>query len=171
MAAEEAREDGPSPAATHASAAMEGGGSQDTPGNQGTAKESTRGMVTRWGGDKRIMAEGWVAVPTSFLTGFRSIRPYGLTAAEALFVLELMVFKWDAKQPYPSYATLAERMGVSIPYARKLARSLQTKGYLYRTFRKGETNQFDLQPLFRRFAEYTEEQVKVRKPRKAATTT
>lgn len=129
-------------------------------------KESTRGVATRWGGDRRILAEGFVAVPTVFLTGFDDIKPYGLTIAEALFVLELMVFKWDAKNPYPSYSTLAKRMGVSTVYARRLARSLETKGYLRRTMRKGETNQFNLQPLFEKFAEYAEKQAKTHRSRK-----
>lgn len=133
---------------------------------QAPEKESSRGVATRWGGDKRILAEGFVAVPTGFLTGFAKIRPYGLSVAEAMFVLELMVFKWDAKNPYPSYGTLAERMGVSPAYARKLARSLVNKGYLWRTMRKGETNEFDLQPLFGRFAEYTEQEIQKKKERK-----
>jgi hypothetical protein len=132
-------------------------------------KEPTRGVATRWGGDRRILVEGFVAVPTSFLTGFSCIRPYGLSIAEALFVLELMVFKWDAKNPYPSYGTIAERMGVSTAYARKLARSLETKGYLRRTVREGQTNQFNLQPLFERFAEAAEQKAKSRKSRKKAT--
>ena len=133
---------------------------------EAAGKESARGVATRWGTDKRILAEGFVAVPTVFLTGFKAIKPYGLTIAEALFVLELMVFKWDAKNPYPSYSTLAKRMGVSTVYARRLARSLETKGYLRRTMRKGETNQFNLQPLFERFAEYAEQQGKTRRTRK-----
>lgn len=139
------------------------GGQEEAPGAVPT---SGRGTVTRWGGDKRILGEGFVAVPVSFLTGFAKIRPYGLTIPEAMLVLELMVFKWDAKQPYPSYGTLADRMGVSTAYARKLARKLETKGFLARTVRKGETNEFDLEPLFKRFTAYADEQVKKRRPKK-----
>ena len=32
----------------------------------------------------------------------------GLTAAEAMFVVQLMAFKWTEDAPFPSYMTLAK---------------------------------------------------------------
>ena len=108
----------------------------------------SRDIAGRWGGDAALLVEGFVAVPTAFLKYCAQLKPYPLTVPESAFVLQLMVFKWDAKAPFPSYKTLAERMGVSVQYARRIARNLGTKGYLFRQVRYGMTNRFDLQPLF-----------------------
>ena len=66
----------------------------------------------------------------------------------AMLVVHLMEFKWDDKNPYPSYKTLALRMGVSDKRVRRLAQSLEQKGYLKRKMRMAMTNEFDLNPLF-----------------------
>jgi len=63
-------------------------------------------------------------------------------------VLHLMDFKWDEKHPFPGYKRLGLRMGVSDKMARRHAQSLETKGYLKREMRVGQTNRFDLIPLF-----------------------
>jgi DNA-binding transcriptional MocR family regulator len=59
-----------------------------------------------------------------------------------------MEFKWDSNDPYPSYKVLAQRMGVSDKLVRRHAQSLEIKGYLRRKQRIGDTNLFDLTPLF-----------------------
>jgi hypothetical protein len=64
-----------------------------------------------------------------------------------MFVVHLMQHKWDRNAPFPSYALLAQRMGVSIKTARRFAASLHGKGYLRREFRIGETNCFYLDKL------------------------
>ena len=71
-----------------------------------------------------------------------------LTSGETLFILHLMEFKWDSDAPFPAYKTLAARMGISDKMARRHAKSLQDKGYLKRRMRVGQTNRFDLNPLF-----------------------
>ena len=71
-----------------------------------------------------------------------------MTHGEALFVLHLMEFKWDREAPFPSYSTLARRMGVSAKMVRRYAQALERKGYLKRSARTGHTNLFDLTPLF-----------------------
>lgn len=114
-------------------------------------------LVTRWGGDKAVMHEGFVAVPTAFLKYLATLGGFGLTPAEALFVLEIMAFKWDAGAPFPSYKTLATRMGVSPAYVRKLARNLEEKKFIRRVERTGTTNKFELQPLFDVLAEHVKQ--------------
>lgn len=111
----------------------------------------TRDILSRWGGRPALLREGFVAVPTTFLKYYSKLVPQ-LTPTEALFILELVVYKWDQRAPFPSYKSLADRMGVSETYARKLARGLQAKGYLTREARTGTTNRFDLGPFFERLA-------------------
>ena len=126
-----------------------GGGSKmdgDAGDRIGAARHS---IVERWGGDDSVLVEGFVAVPRAFLRLAGTLRP-SLTPAETLFVIQLMSWKWDDRAPFPGYSTVANRMGVSVPYARKIARSLENKKLLRRQVRRGQTNRFDLTPLFAR---------------------
>ena len=112
-------------------------------------------MLARWGDRKEILSRGFVPVARTFLLFAAHLRPDGVTPAEAMFVLQLMVHKWDERSPYPSYERLAVRMGVSTVYVRKLARTLDGKGFLKRTRVRGRTTMtFDLQPLFDRLAQH-----------------
>ena len=116
-------------------------------------KKPARDVATRWGNRPALShsltkGAGFVALPSVLLEGMGTLNKYGLTPAELVLIAQLMNFKWDARAPYPSYARLAERMGVSVPYARKLAKSLEVKGLLRRNRRKGDTNSFDFSPLF-----------------------
>lgn len=108
-----------------------------------------RSLATRWGNHDSLLESGWVGVPVAFLTNYGNLIQYGgLTAAEAMFVLQLMAFKWGEDAPFPSYSTLATRMGITDKQARRYAKALEDKGFLKRTARIGSSNCFDLQPLF-----------------------
>jgi len=117
-------------------------------------------LVARWGGHPSLFArpEGWLGVPDAFLRHYATLKPYGLTAGEALFVLQLMCFKWTAEAPFPGYKTLAKRMGITDKMARRYAANLEDKGYLKRTARIGNTNRFELTPLFSALATALNEQ-------------
>ena len=91
---------------------------------------------------------GHVAVVRAFMRNYSTLKPYPLTSGEALLVIHLMDFKWGEEAPFPSYKTLAARMGNSVKQARRLAQSLETKGYLVREVRQAQTNRFDLTKLF-----------------------
>jgi DNA-binding MarR family transcriptional regulator len=106
-----------------------------------------RSFITRWK-HEALFEKGFVVLPTLFLRNYAHLKPYPLSPGEALFVLHLMEFKWDAKEPYPAYKTLAKRMGVSDKMTRRHAQSLEIKGYLKRQIRTSKTNRFDLNPLF-----------------------
>ena len=113
-----------------------------------------RKLAIRWGGQESLFArpEGWVGVPDSFLRLYARLRPYALTVGEAMFVLELMSYKWSGNAPFPSYKALAARMGVTDKMVRRYAANLEGKGYLRRQARIGSTNTFDLNPLFEALA-------------------
>jgi hypothetical protein len=110
-------------------------------------KAKMKKIAVRWGGHAVITGDGFVPVPRRFLR-YASKLPFPLSPAEQLFVLNLMFHKWDSAKPFPSYATLATRMGVSLQYARDIGRKLSAKGYLVREIRRGRSNRFDLAPLF-----------------------
>jgi DNA-binding MarR family transcriptional regulator len=112
-----------------------------------TVAEANRSFAKRWK-HHELFARGFVAVPTLFLHHYAHLKPHALSTGEAMFVLHLMEFKWTEDAPFPGYATLAHRMGISDKMARRHAQSLEAKKYLRREFRKGQTNRFDLTPLF-----------------------
>ena len=109
--------------------------------------EARRSFAERWG-HRKLFDRGFVVTPTFFLQYYARLKPHHLSAGEALFVIHMMEFKWDASEPFPGYKTLAERMGVSDKMVRRHAQSLEAKGYLRRHMRIGQTNRFDLMPLF-----------------------
>jgi hypothetical protein len=108
---------------------------------------SQRSFAKRWNHEE-LFERGFVAVPSVFLRHYAHLKPHRLTMGEALFVLHLMEFKWDADAPFPGYGTLAQRMGISVKMARRHAQTLEAKKYLRREIRSGKTNRFDLSPLF-----------------------
>jgi DNA-binding MarR family transcriptional regulator len=116
--------------------------------------KARRDIVARWGDKPELLVSGFVAIPVSFLAARAQLRPFSLTPAEALFVVDLMAHKWDERPPYPGYKRLAQWMGVSESYVRKLARSLERKRFLRRRPRIGDTNEFDLTPLFEKLRQH-----------------
>jgi len=120
-----------------------------------------RDLATRWGGGghlrQSIKEDGFLGVPTVYLKNISSLSEYGITPTEALFILHIMSFKWGKDMPYPSYQRLADRMGQSVVYARKLAKSIESKGLMKRIVKKGTTNKFDLSPMFKMLDERSKE--------------
>jgi len=127
-----------------------------------------RKLAARWGKHHSLFSrpEGWVGVPDFFLRGHANLKPFALTASEAMFVLQLMAFKWTEDDPFPSYTRLATRMGVTVKQVRRIARSIEAKGYLKRVGRIGNSNKFNLQPLFDALATAHREEAERKNPSK-----
>lgn len=111
------------------------------------SSSAERTLAKRWKHEE-LFDQGFVPVPVLFLRHYAHLTPHRLSVGEAMFVLHLMEFKWDAEAPFPGYATLAKRMNISDKMARRHAQSLEAKKYLKRQVRIGQTNRFDLAPLF-----------------------
>jgi hypothetical protein len=107
-------------------------------------KKKKWSATERWGSREGTFSLGFLLVPIKFLAHYSSLN---LTTNEAMFVLQLMTFKWDAADPYPSYAAIARRMGVSEKMARRYAKAIEQKGLLRRKFKRRDTNRFDLSAL------------------------
>ena len=106
-------------------------------------------MGKRW--TPKLLSDGFTPVPNTFLELYSHLgkSKSGITSSEAMLILHLMSHKWDEKNPFPRFARLAERMGISETAVRGHARSLEKKGFLIRIKRPGTSNEFDLSPLFR----------------------
>jgi DNA-binding MarR family transcriptional regulator len=94
-----------------------------------------------------LQDDGHVRISTFFLENYHRLKPYSLTHGEAMFIVHLMQHKWGADAPYPGYKVIAQRMGVSDKTARRLAKSLEDKKYLFREVRQANTNRFHLAKL------------------------
>ena len=114
---------------------------------EATIEEPKKNSIkARWNHEE-LFDVGFVAVPAHFLELYSQLNP-PLTSGEALFVIQLMNFKWSDKNPFPSYMVLAKRMGVTDKAVRRYAAALESKKYLVRKRRIGKTNTFDLTKLF-----------------------
>src|SRR5436309_2459803 len=67
----------------------------------------TRSATARWGGKDSLFHEGYLSVPNRFFRRYASLKP-ALTSGEALFVLQLMTFKWDKAAPFPAYKKISK---------------------------------------------------------------
>ncbi len=122
------------------------------------------GFGKRWA--PQLVDAGFSPVSNYFLENYHRLKPYDLTHGEAMFVIHLMQYKWDEKNPYPGYKTIAIRMGASDKTARRLARSLEDKKFLKRQKRVGQTNVFDFTGLINALVKLKQAQVVSAKPKK-----
>lgn len=106
-------------------------------------------IAHRWGGNAKLFRDGFLVVPTRFLRGYALARS-GLTTAEAMLLLVIMTFKWSEDAPYPSYDRLGQIMGVSSRMVGRYAKSIEKKGYMKLTRRRGTSSTFDLEPFFQK---------------------
>lgn len=102
----------------------------------------SRGIASRW--TQRLADGGWTPIATAFLENYNKLD---ITAVEAMFLIHLFSFKRDTRMPYPSFSTIAEKMGVTVSASRGYARRLEKRGLIRRVVRSGQTSQFDLTPL------------------------
>ena len=108
-------------------------------------KPSKNPFAKKWAAE--LESDGHVQISTFFLENYHRLKPYPLTHGEAMFVVHLMQHKWGGDAPYPGYKTIAKRMCVSDKSARRLAKSLEDKQYLFREIREANTNRFHLTKL------------------------
>jgi hypothetical protein len=129
--------------------------------SEGSAEHS---HIQRWV-RAELFGKGYLPVPALFLNYYSQLKP-PLNSGEALFVLQVMSHKWDAKLPYPGYKTIAKRRGITESMARTHARSLKTMHYLRIIPRLAQTNRFDFRPLFDALAVVIEADAKKKEKKK-----
>jgi hypothetical protein len=119
-----------------------------------TVKQQDKTKIVQIWGD--ILDEGFTSVP-NILLRYRSnlgIKPHHLA-----LVIDIMSFKWDTENPFPSYSTLAQRADVTERGIRKTVHELERQNLLIRTQRFDEesgaqiTTIFDFRPLIQKLKE------------------
>jgi DNA-binding transcriptional ArsR family regulator len=116
-----------------------------------------------WRIEKRLTPalakRGFTPVPSVFLDHYWKMK---VTPTEAMVVVHLLSYKWTPKHPYPRLRVIADKMGLTPTTVRSYLRSLEKKNLVKRIPRSGQSNEFDLNPLFAKL----EEIVKLEPPRK-----
>lgn len=108
-------------------------------------EESNKTLGDRW--TPLIAKTNHTVLVNGFLDYYSTIRftPEGeeealrLRAPDAMLIIHLMRYKWDQKAPHPSYAWLADNMGVTIPAIRKILRKLEKMKLVIRDERREAT--------------------------------
>lgn len=112
-------------------------------------------IVQIWG---EILDDGFTSVP-NILLRYRSnlgIKPHHLA-----LIIDIMSFKWDTENPFPSYSILAQRAKVTERGIMKTIQDLERLNLMIRTQRFDEgtgvqiTNIFDFRPLVQRLLDET----------------
>jgi hypothetical protein len=107
-----------------------------------------RRLVQRYGA--WLLTGGYTALPTYAWVYYARL---GVTEAEMVCLAQLCTYWWSARDPFPSEAALAARMGKTVRTIQGYLRSLEAKGLLHiqtRLSNNGQqsTNAYDLRPFF-----------------------
>ena len=102
----------------------------------------------KWG--KLVMQQGFCIIPSILL---RAQQRLGLNPTQLAVLMQLCDFWWDdTRKPYPSKATISERMGLSPRQVQRYMAELETAGLLTRHDRYANSgsrlsNEYDLSGL------------------------
>lgn len=91
-----------------------------------------------------VLDEGFTAAPNIFLAQYANL---GIKDAQAMWVLQVLKFKWGKEDPYPSQDTLPMRCAT--PTRRGYARHLREKGLLFTRrmyWQEQDVGKYDLAP-------------------------
>lgn len=121
--------------------------------NMSFKKQDKSKIIQIWGD---ILDEGFTSVPNLLL---RYRANLGIKPQHLVLIIDIMSFKWDSQNPFPSYSALAQRAGVAERSIMRLVQDLEEMNLLIRKPRFDEetgaqiTTIFDFRPLVQRLIE------------------
>ena len=106
-----------------------------------------RRIVVRFGDE--VLEAGFTTVPNLVLDHYATL---GITSDEMMFTIHIWQYWWTERDPYPSLATVAAKMGKSWRTAHRYAKSLEKKQMLRITHRDRDdggqsTSEYDFEPM------------------------
>lgn len=102
-------------------------------------------FVEKW--SPLIATKGYTPMPNLLIAHQKEL---GITNGEMVILLDLLLYKWDNKHPFPSVATLAKSNGMALETIRRHIRSMEKKDLIKRLFRKANSNEYNLGLLIKR---------------------
>jgi DNA-binding transcriptional ArsR family regulator len=103
------------------------------------AADAPNGWEKFWG--REVWAEGFVALPLRLLSGVGAL---GLDGGDLALVAHLLSFARPGSPPWPSVATLAERLGLKRRQVQRRLARLEEAGLVKRVARLGKSTAYDL---------------------------
>ena len=101
-----------------------------------------RSFRARW--SEELSIHGHTQVSNVFLRNYSRL---GISSVEALCVIHVFEFKWTVDCPFPSFNTIADRMGKSRNSVQAYIRSLEKRGFIKRVYVEGKSSRINLSPL------------------------
>lgn len=118
-----------------------------------TNKNDKTRIIQIWG---EILDEGFTTVPNILLKYRKNLR---IKAKHLVLIIDIMSFKWNSENPFPSYTTLAKRAGMEERSVKRTMQELEELHLLRRTQRFNKesgaqiTTTFDFRPLVKKLNE------------------
>ncbi|MBF8776270.1 helix-turn-helix domain-containing protein [Pseudomonas fulva] len=128
-----------------------------------------KSIAERWGKD--LTAAGWTAIPNAV---FEHSQDLGLKTAHIVVILHLAGYWWrKGNDPFPSKATLAQKMGVQPRTVQRAIAELETMGYIERTQRFGKSggnmsNSYSFNGLIKKARVYAKQMIAEREAKAVA---
>ena len=122
-----------------------------------------RSVAVRW--TEKLASAGYSPVPSYFLKNYHRLRPHagadGLTSTEAMIILQIMDFRWDARAPFPTVTTIAKQMGLQARTVRAAIARMESLKYIRRQLAaNGGPNRYHFDGLFAALDALYDEDVK-----------
>lgn len=103
------------------------------PAPKGEADIDNNKLNARWGAR---LAKPFSPVSRYFLHNYWRLAPHsgarGLNSTEAMLIIQILDHKWDERAPFPTLATLGQRMGLSPRALRSTVKRLEELKYITR---------------------------------------
>lgn len=107
----------------------------ESEGNQ-QQRKPLKALEARWG--KHVIEHGWCALPSFLLRNQRILK---ISPSEMVVILHILDYWWGPGQlPFPSKATLADRIGMSARQVQRHVAALEKKGYVRRFVRDSSSH-------------------------------
>lgn len=119
-------------------------------------QEKNHAIRERWGGH-HALADQFTPISLFFLQHAHKLevpakkgKTKRLSSSEVMFIIHMMSFKWDRREPYPSLKTIAARMNLQTRQVRNIVASLEKGGYIQRVPQRdtGRPNLYNMDGLF-----------------------
>lgn len=107
-----------------------------------TNKHFDKAVEYRW--SPRLKEAGWTPITNTFIENYHKLD---INPNEAMFLIHCFMYKWTVNKPYVSLHKVSVQMGKHRDTVQKYARTLEQKGLIKRTFRKGLPSYINLNPL------------------------
>lgn len=99
-------------------------------------------FTSKWSAE--VEKWGYTEMPNLLITNQQYLD---ISNAEMVVLINLLMYKWTVKNPYPAVASLSRHTGMSSNTVRTHLRLLEKKKLLKRIGRKSLTNEYNLVPL------------------------